>query len=90
MDKHPYVPYIPSHSPHEPPLALPWELPPLDDWYIVSLNHQVRYEGSVKKVGIFCCMTKGTRCIEAHGPDAHSVFLSLSRKAHQLMEAGLA
>ena len=70
-------------------VRFPWEEPPLHEWFIVALNHQVKYEGSAKKVGIFCCMTRGTRCIEAHGPDAHSVFAALARKANQLSQAGL-
>lgn len=73
--------------------TFPWEAPPLDSWYIVCLNHQIRYNaspgGPKKETGVFCCMTRGTRCIEAHGPDAHSVFMALARKAQQLDAAGM-
>ena len=64
----------------------PWEEPPLDKWYLIAMNHQIR--GKKNPMGrrerqLFAAMTYPGKniYIEAHGPDAEAVFLSLRRQA---------
>lgn len=54
-----------------------WEEPPLNDWYVVVLNHYIRD----KEKRIFCAMSRANVIIEARGPDARSVFHSLKKQA---------
>lgn len=57
--------------------AMPWDEPPLDKWFVVSLNHYVR-DGQKR---IFCAMSRANTIIEARGDDAKSVFHSLKEQA---------
>ena len=54
----------------------PWEEPPLDNWFVVCLNHYVR-DGEKR---LFCAMQRRGRLIEARG-DSLSVFTSLKKQA---------
>ncbi len=58
-------------------VMFPWEVPPLDGWYIVCLNHYVR-DGNKR---IFCAMSRNGVLIEARGDDTKSVFWRLVNQA---------
>ena len=54
----------------------PWEVPPLDNWFIVCLNHYMR-DGDKR---LFCAMQRRGRLIEARGKSV-AVFNLLRRQA---------
>ena len=60
--------------------VFPWDEPPLNDWYIVCLNHRPVFR-PIKTKYIFCAMTRGLYVIEAYGESAEDVFAELRRKA---------
>jgi len=57
----------------------PWELPPLDRWSIVGMNHY--HVGGEKH--LFCAMAKDGQLIKAEGNCAEKVFNSLKEQALQ-------
>jgi hypothetical protein len=59
---------------------LPWNIPPLDKWRIVGMNHYNM--AGVKRLFVAMTDSKG-RCIQTEGTDEIEVFRDLWKKANK-------
>lgn len=60
-----------------PEAVLPWQMPPLERWAIVGMNHYF-IDG---KKRLFVAMVRNGRCIKAEGADERDVFAYLAIQA---------
>lgn len=60
---------------------MPWNVPPLDQWDIVGMNHYHLGLDGKKVRALFVAMTKGTRCIQVESEDEARVWKRLRELA---------